>query len=93
MTRLLWGMITLFEFDHNFFLGLPPNSRVKFELDRSSDDFLIMKEKSDTNKYKIKIQNIALFIPVALLSSSVFNELSSVMSRKNEPRAIAIHYR
>ena len=75
------------------FLGLPPNTKVKFELEKSSNDFLIMKEKTDPAKYQIKITNIALYVPVAQLSSSVFNELSTIMSRKNEPHAISIHYR
>ena len=66
---------------------------MKIELEKSSNDFLIMKEKSDTVNYQIKISNIALFVPVAQLSSSVFNELSTILSRKNEPRAISIHYR
>ncbi len=52
-----------------------------------------MKEANDSNKYQIKISNIALFVPVAQLSSSVFNELSTILSRKNEPHAISIHYR
>ena len=52
-----------------------------------------MKEKTDPAKYQIKITNIALYVPVAQLSSSVFNELSTIMSRKNEPHAISIHYR
>jgi hypothetical protein len=74
--------------------GLPPNTKVKFELDRSSDEFVIMCPKADeSEKYKLKILSIALFIPVAQLSSSVFNEISSIMTRKNEPKVIAIHYR
>ncbi len=66
---------------------------MKFELEKSSNDFLIMKEKTDATNYQLKITNIALFIPVAQLSSSVFNELSTILSRKNEPRAISIHFR
>lgn len=52
-----------------------------------------MKEETDTAKYKIKITNIALYVPVAQLSASVFNEISTLLSRKDEPKAIAIHYR
>ena len=73
--------------------GLPPNTKVKFELDRSDDDFLIMKEETDTTKYKVKILNIALYVPVAQLSASVFNEISTILARKSEPKAISIHYR
>lgn len=73
--------------------GLPPNTKVRFEFDRSDNDFIIMKEASDTEKYQIKILNIALYVPVAQLSASVFNELSTILSRKTEPKAISIHYR
>lgn len=73
--------------------GLPPNTKVKFELDRSEDDFVIMKPENDAEKYKVKILNIALFIPVAQLSASVFNEISTILARKSEPKAISIHYR
>ena len=52
-----------------------------------------MKDKSDTLNYKVKILNIALFVPVAQLSANVFNEISTILSRKNEPKAISIHYR
>ena len=52
-----------------------------------------MKETTDTEKYQVKILNIALFVPVAQLSSNVFNEISTILTRKNEPKAISIHYR
>ena len=73
--------------------GLPPNTKVRFELDRSENDFLIMKEETDSEKYQVKILNIALFVPVAQLSSAVFNEISTILTRKSEPKAISIHYR
>ena len=73
--------------------GLPPNTKVKIELDRSENDFLIMKESTDTNNYQVKILNIALFVPVAQLSATVFNEISTILARKSEPKAISIHYR
>ena len=46
-----------------------------------------------SQNYKVKILNIALLVPVAQLSASVFNEISSILTRKNEPKAIGIHYR
>jgi hypothetical protein len=74
--------------------GLPPNTKVKIELDRSSDEFVIMCPKEDKNeKYKIKILNIALFVPVAQLSASVFSEINSILTRKTLPKVITIHYR
>ena len=47
--------------------GLPPHTKIKFELDRSDDSFVIMCPSSDNEKYKLKILNIALYVPVAQL--------------------------
>jgi hypothetical protein len=73
--------------------GLPPNTKVKFELDGADDSFVILSKKEDNEKYKLKILNIALHVPVAQLSSSVFAQISSIMTNKSEPRPIGIHYR
>ena len=73
--------------------GLPPNTKVKFELDRADDTFVILSTTEDNEKYKLKILNIALFVPVAQLSSSVFSQISSIMTSKTDPKAIGIHYR
>ena len=73
--------------------GLPPNTKIKIELDRSDDAFVIMSLATDTEKYKLKILNISLFVPVAQLSSQVFQEINSILVRKNEPKAVGIHYR
>ncbi len=43
--------------------GLPPNTKVKNELDRSENSFCLMCLEDDKEKYKIKIENIALYIP------------------------------
>ena len=48
---------------------------------------------NDDEKYRLKLLNIALFVPVAQLSSQVFQEINSLMTRKNEPKSIGIHYR
>jgi hypothetical protein len=72
--------------------GLPPLTKVKIELDRSEDAFLLMCDKSDTEKYVVKIANIALFVPVAQLSEPVYQEINSILSGKI-PKSIAIHYR
>jgi hypothetical protein len=72
--------------------GLPPNTKVKFELDRADHSFVIMSKKEDPEKYKLKILNISLFVPVAQLSASVFSQISSILTTK-EPKAIGIHYR
>ena len=73
--------------------GLPPNTKVKFELDRADDAFVILSQEGDNEKYKLKILNIALFVPVAQLSSSVFSQINSIMTSKSDPKAIGIHYR
>ena len=73
--------------------GLPPNTKVKFELDRADDSFVVMRLTTDTEKYKIKILNISLLIPVAQLSSQVFQEINRILVSKNEPKAVGIHYR
>ncbi len=73
--------------------GLPPSTKVKIELERSEDSFVIMRMPDDTENYKLKIVNIALFIPVAQLSAPVYQELNSIMTRKNDPQSISIHYR
>ena len=67
--------------------------QVKFELDRSDNSFFFLCLADDAENYKVKILNIALLVPVAQLSASVFNEISSILTRKNEPKAIGIHYR
>ena len=73
--------------------GVPPNTQVKFELDRSDDAFVLMSVITDNEKYRMKILNISLLVPVAQLSSQVFQEINSILVRKNEPKAIGIHYR
>ena len=74
--------------------GLPPMTKVKIELDRAEDAFLLMCNKSDTEKYTVKIANICLFVPVAQLSEPVYREINTILSGKGkEPKSIAIHYR
>ena len=73
--------------------GLPPNTKIKFELDRSDDSFVILTKTDDLEKYKLKVLNIALYVPVAQLSNSVFSEINAILTRKNEPKAFGIHYR
>ena len=66
---------------------------MKFELDRSDDAFVLMSLADDAEKYRLKLLNIALFVPVAQLSAQVFQEISTLMTRKTEPKNIGIHYR
>jgi hypothetical protein len=73
--------------------GLPPNTKVRFDLDKSDPEFFLMCPSDDTEKYQYKIKNIALFVPVAQLSMPVYQEINSILTRKNEPKSIVIHYR
>jgi hypothetical protein len=72
---------------------LPPNTKVKIELERSSDSFFLMVPETDKEKYKVKLRSISLFIPVAQLSSAVFNEINTILARKNDPKAFSLHFR
>jgi hypothetical protein len=69
--------------------GLPPSCKVKIELDRSSDEFFILSQSTDTEKYKVKILNICLIVPVAQLSQTVYNQISTLHAKED----VAIHYR
>ena len=62
-------------------------------MDRSDDSFVLMSGATETEKYRLKLLNIALFVPVAQLSAQVFQEINTIMTRKNEPKSIGIHYR
>ena len=39
---------------------LPPNTKLSFTMRRSSDDFLIWKDSTDTNEYKIELDDLHL---------------------------------
>ncbi len=71
--------------------GLPSSTKVKIELDRSEDSFVLMCPDSDKEKYTIKIANIALFVPVAQLCEPVYREINSILTGK-EQKSITIHY-
>jgi hypothetical protein len=62
-------------------------------LDRSDDAFVLMAKENDSEKYKLQILNISLYVPVAQLASATFSELNTILTRKNEPKSVGIHYR
>ena len=72
--------------------GIPPNTKIRFEFERSSDKFVVMSQTSDKEAYKVKILNCCLHIPVSVMSDPVFNEIKTVLSKEHENQ-IAIHYR
>jgi len=69
--------------------GLPFGTKVKIELDKAPDAFVLMRESTDTENYKFKILECNLFVPVAQLALPVFNQLSSLLAEKS----VELHYR
>ena len=69
--------------------GLPPSCKVKIELDRTSDEFFLLSLKTDPEKYKVKLLNVCLYVPVAQLSQTVYNQISTLHAKQD----VAIHYR
>lgn len=76
-------------------MPLPPGTKIQIELDKNDDEFIILKDKTDPEKYQFKILNIALFIPIAQLSQSVYAEFSTLLTKPKELQsgAVNIHYR
>lgn len=70
--------------------GLPPGTKVKLELDRAEDKFILMKESTDTTDYKLKLLYIALYMPIASISETVSREISTFLTKDNP---IKIQYR
>jgi hypothetical protein len=71
---------------------LPPNTKIRFEFEKTCDKFLVMSQTGDTEQYKVKILNLSLHVPVAQMSQPVFDEINHVLS-KDSDNQIAIHYR
>ena len=69
--------------------GLPFGTKVHIELEKSKDSFVLMREPTDTENYKIVITHCYLYVPIAQLSIPVYNELSSIMTTKS----VALHFR
>jgi len=68
---------------------MPPNTRVFFELKRSSSEFYLMKSSDDPNEYQAIITDCNLFVPVGWLSEPMLREISSRLSKE----AITYHFR
>jgi len=73
--------------------GLPPNTKFKFSLTKSTNEFVLLKKSSDTEKYELKITEITLLMPIASLSQSVYNEFSSYQTRTLNNKPVGIPYR
>jgi len=69
--------------------SLPPNTRVNFQLFRSSNNFYLMKEEDDPTEYEALLSSIHLYVPVAWLQMEMLRELDARWPR--EP--VTYHYR
>ena len=74
---------------------LPPGTKLIIELERSDDEFVILKPATDPEKYKLKILNICLYMPIAQLSQAVYQEFSALLTKPKDLQsgAVNIHYR
>ena len=75
---------------------LPPNTKINFNFEKAKDAFCLMRGKkssgnkpSDPEEYKLSLLNVSLYVPVAVLSTPMYN---AILSRwPSEP--IIYHYR
>ena len=74
---------------------LPPGTKIVIELDRSEDEFVILTPKTDPEKYKLKLLNVCLYMPIAQLSQSVYQEFAALWTKPKDLQsgAVNIHYR
>ena len=73
--------------------GLPPNTKVRFVLTKNKDSFVLQCAESDKEQYQVKITNIFLTVPIAQLSQNVYDELSYLMSKKEDTKPVTIQFR
>jgi len=77
--------------------GMPPGVKLKFELEKAKDEFLLLIKPTtgttDKEQYKIKIENIVLLMPIAQLTQGVFNEYNSILTRQIDNKPVGISYR
>jgi len=68
---------------------MPPNTRLFFELKRSSSEFYLMKSADDPNDYQAVITDCNLYVPVGWLSEPMLRELQIKWPKS----AITYHFR
>ena len=56
---------------------------------KNPDEFVLMSEPNDTEKYKIRITDCYLCLPIAQLNAPVYTELSTILSHKSA----SLHFR
>ena len=54
---------------------IPPNTKVDFTLTRSRDEFYLLSQESDTEKYKVKLLNVVLYCPIGIMSDRLTQEI------------------
>lgn len=56
---------------------IPPGVKIEMTIIRSSNDFYLLKSESDTDDYKVVIQNIFLYVPIGIMSTRMSTEILS----------------
>ena len=72
-------------FDHDLtYIGkvMPPKTKISFTLTRSSDDFFLMKDPTDTESYRAIVLKCCLFVKVAKMSDTLFNSLETSFAKE-----------
>jgi len=72
---------------------LTTGTKLVIELERSRHEFVLMKKLADTEQYKLKILEIAILMPVAQLTQSVYNEFQSLMATTYKNKPVGISHR
>lgn len=67
--------------------------KLKFELERSEDAFVIMKESTDNEMYKVKVLNISLLMPIAQLSQGVYDTYNRMLTKQIDNKPVGVSYR
>lgn len=62
-------------------------------LEKNSPQFVIQTDFLNKKNYGFEIVTANLYVPVAQLVTSVYRELSTIMSRKHDPKPVALHFR
>ena len=79
------GATFIGSFDHDLqYVGkpLPPGTKVSFTLTRSSDDFFLMKDPSDSENYRAIILNCFLYVKIAKMSDHIYRELETKFTKE-----------
>jgi len=69
--------------------GIPPGTKVQIQLVKSPSKFVLNREKTDKENYRIQIVECYLYVPIAQVSAPIYNEISSVLARKS----VSLHFR